>query len=78
MKSTSRKSWAVILFKLSHSTLDLLYKVKVAKQPLGNHGVGMLQCHQIDLRPFIQDQTGLAKLKNAFLHLLLLLAWVLA
>ena len=38
----------------------------MANQPIGNHGLGIFWCGQIDLGPFLQGQTRIAKHKGPY------------
>ena len=40
---------------------------------IGNHGLGIYWCGQIDLGPLLQGQTKIAKLKVLITHVLLVL-----
>ena len=43
----------------------------MVNQPIGNHGLGILWCGQIDLSPLLQGQTRTAKFKSAYNSLII-------
>ena len=43
----------------------------MVNQHIGNHGLGIFWCGRFDLRPFVQGQTRIAKLKSAYNSLII-------
>ena len=43
----------------------------MVNQHIGNHGLGIYWCGRFDLRPLVQGQTRIAKLKSAYNSLII-------